>query len=163
MANNIQFEWEGLGNFMSDLTLMAADMQNEIEKGMEEISLEVETGARALAHRYGGTLEQSIVAAGVAFQNGIFITSVGTNLVYAWKLHERVPKPGERDLHDNGITIRGYYVNGLGQRTRNKGQWRGQMPGRKFLERAVDELEDDFYDIMNEVYDRILHRWGNGT
>lgn len=156
MADAFQIEWHGLAEFGQDLGDLRESFLAYIESGMTEYSLLVESGSRALAHRYGGDLEESLIAANVAVRNGLVVGSVGSVLVYAWRLHERQPRNGTGTLYDNGIVIAGYYVNGLGRRTRDKASWKGQMPGRKFLERAVVATEEDFYRIMNRALERAI-------
>lgn len=159
-SDSVVFEWHGMDNFIGDLDEMEQSFQSFVSTGMERYSLLVESGARALAFRFGGDLEQSIIAANIAVRNGMVIGNVGTNLVYAWRLHEKPYGNKIGDLHDNGIKIRGYYIGGRGRRTREKAKFRGQVPGRKFLERAVDATEEEFYILMNEAYARALQRWG---
>lgn len=159
-GSSVTFEWHGMDNFIGDLDEMEESFKSFVSTGMERYSLLVESGGRALAFRYGGDLEQSIIAANIAVRNGMVIGNVGTNLIYAWRLHEQPYGRKIRDLYDNGIRIRGYYVLGRGRRTRDKVSFRGQVPGRKFLERAVDATEEEFYILMNEAYARALERWG---
>lgn len=159
-GNSVTFEWVGFDRFIDDLDQMEATFEQYVRQAMGDYTLLVESGARSLAFRYGGDLEDSITAAAVAVQNGMVIGNVGTNLIYAWRLHEKPYGRKMYDLNDNGITIKNYYIGGRGQRTRQKSTWRGQIPGRKFLERAVIATEDEFYQLMGEAYDRALNRWG---
>lgn len=159
-GNRVTFEWHGFANLIDDIDAIQNSFIGYVMRGMEQYSLVVEEGARHLAFRYGGDLESSIVAAAVAVRSKLVIGSVGTNIAYAWRLHEKPHGNKIGDLHDNGITIKGYYIGGRGRRTREKASWKGQMPGRKFLERAVVATEDEFYEIMEDAYGQALQRWG---
>lgn len=152
----ISIQWTGLKELANYFGELEAAYIYEIKDAMTEYSLLVETGARALTHRYGGDLEQSIVAAEVALQNNLIIGSVGTNLVYAWWIHEKPYGRKINDLYDNGYHEKDYYVYGRGRRTREKAYWRGQMPGRKYLERAVAVTEEDFFLLMERARDRAV-------
>lgn len=157
MADEIRIEWTGLNELIRELDGFYPLFMNYLKDGMKDYSLHVESGARALAHRYGGDLEESIVAAAVAERNGMIIGSVGSNLAYAWKRHETPYRMGSKgDLYDAGIKIKDYYINSLGQRSRQKATWRGQLPGRKFLERAVVATEEDFWTMCNEALDQAM-------
>lgn len=157
MADDIQIQWEGLTELIAFLDGFEDLLKANLKLGLTDHSLQVETGARALAHRYGGDLEESILAAAIAENNGMLIVSVGSNLAYAWKRHETPYRMGSKgDLHDGGITIKDYYISSRGERTRNKASWRGQMPGRKFLERAVVATEDDFWTMCEDALDQSL-------
>lgn len=154
--DGIFIEWTGLAELESYFGELEENAIEELIKGMEEYSLLVETGARALTHRYSGDLEQSIVAAAVAFENNMIIGEVGTNLVYAWWIHEKPYGTKINDLYDNGYYEKDFYVHGRGRFTREKAYWRGEMPGRKYLERAVAVTEGDFNEIMGRALDRAL-------
>lgn len=159
-GNSVHFQWHGMDEFIDDLQQVEDTFKRFVMDGMDEYSLIVEEGARALAFRYGGDLEESILSAAVAYRNGVVIGAVGTNLVYAWRLHEKPHGNKIGTLYDNGIRIQGYYIGGRGKRTRDKASWKGQMPGRKFIERAVVATEDEFYEIMEEVYEKALLQLG---
>lgn len=158
MAEEDIFEitWSGLDEFSAELQGLYAEMQNELVTQMKNYLNLVEEGAKALAFRFGGDLEQSIIAMPVKIDGHNVKGSVGTNMIYAWRLHERPYKTGKRDLHDNGIRIPDYYINSRGKRTRDKQKWRGQLPGRKYLERAIVATEEEFTGFMEEVLIRVI-------
>lgn len=156
MADFIRIEMYGLTEFAEGFENLEAVFLRHLADEMKDYSLLVETGARALAQRYGGDLEESIVAAQVAVRNGLVIGEVGSILVYAWRRHEEPYRPGKHPLYDAGIKVDDYYKNGLGRRTRTKTSWRGQMPGRKFLERAVIATEEEFYEMIGNAMEKAL-------
>lgn len=155
MAEVIRFEWEGLDELLGMLEGADDLLVENMKSGMDEYSLLVEEGGRALAQRFGGDLEESIVMARASYESGMVIGSVGSNLIYAWRRHEEPYRMGKFPLYHRGIKIEDYYQNGLGRRSvlSPKGQWKGQMPGRKFLERAVIATETDFYNMCDGVLD----------
>lgn len=152
----IQVEWDGLDNFVKKLDKLEKKLMDEIEEEMKIYSLLVETGARALAFRFSGDLEESIVSEPIKRRGNIVIGAVGSNLVYAWIRHEAPYTPGTRDMYDNGVKFSKYYLNGRGRRTHRKAKWRGEIPGRKYLERAVVRTEDDFEEAMARAMERAL-------
>lgn len=152
----IQIDFSDFESMVRDFDRIETKLMQEMEEEMKVYSLLVETGARALAHRFGGDLEESIISEPVKRRGGIVIGAVGSNLVYAWRRHEEPGRPGKHPLYDNGAKIEDYYKNGLGRRTRQKLSWRGEMPGRKFLERAVVLTEDDFEESMDRALAKAL-------
>lgn len=152
----MRIEWTGLAELELYFKDLEASFQQHMIEEMRDYTLLVETGARALAQRFSGELEEHIVAAAVAVKNGMVVGEVGSNLAYAWRRHEEPYRAGEHPLHHEGIKIEKYYKNGLGRRTRSKGAWRGQMPGRKFLERAVIATEAEFFAAAERALERTL-------
>ena len=152
----IHIEWTGLAELEQYFADLDQVFLNYLKEEMQDYSLLVETGARALAQRFGGDLEESIVAAAASIKNGQVIGEVGSNLVYAWRRHEEPYRAGKHPLYDRGIKIDDYYKDGLGKRTRRKGTWRGQMPGRKFLERAVIATEAEFLGAAERALERAM-------
>lgn len=147
--DSFNIEWTGLTQLAAEIDEMDFLLLSAIEDEMRNYLNLVEEGAKALAFRFGGDLEQSIVAMPVRTVGGSVTGHVGTNLIYAWRLHESpYSRGGSRDLYHNGIRLRGYYIGGRGRRTRDKATWRGQLPGRKFLERAITATENDFGQLM---------------
>lgn len=156
MADFINFEWDGLGELEQLFGEMDDLLMSNSKKGMKDYSLLVETGSRKLAQRYEGELERSIIAGHVVVVAGLVIGQVGSNLAYAFRRHEEPYRRGKHPLYDAGIKIPEYYKHGLGRKTRSKSAWRGQMPGRKFMERAVIATEEDFEDTFDIVLDATL-------
>lgn len=114
----------------------------------------VEEGARALAPKDRGDLTDTINSDPAERTSKGISVEVGVGSVYGVRRHEERPRPGTHPKYENGAKFPNYYKNGDGLRTRSKGSWRGEKPGRKYLERAVKATEKDF-DEMNE---RILKR-----
>lgn len=156
MANHLDIEWDGLRELEELFGEMDDLLVRNMKAGMQEYDLLVETGARKLAPRYEGELMRSIIAGNVVVYGGLVVGTVGSNLSYAWRRHEEPYRRGKHPLYDNGIKRRDWYINGRGQRTRQKSSWRGHLPGRKFLENAVIATEGDFEDIFDEVLDATL-------
>lgn len=158
MDDVIRIQWEGLDDIEAAFADLDGLFLRNLKAAVEDYSFLVEEGGRALAQRYGGDLEESIIMAAVSVQAGMVIGSVGSNLVYAWRRHEEPYRMGKHPLYDAGIKIEDYYKDGLGRRSRSapKGTWKGQMPGRKFLERAVVATEDEFEMMCARALERTL-------
>lgn len=153
---NFHFEIDGLAEFEEDLKDMEKEFKRNVELGMREYSMLAEEGSKSLAPRDNGDLEASIHAEAPVWRGDAIESGVGSNLSYALSAHERPPVPGTRDKYDNGVKFVKYYLNGKGRRTFRKADWRGLKAGRKYIERAIVETEDEFEQIMAEALDKTL-------
>lgn len=156
MAEFLEIEWDGLAELEQLFKDMDVLLMRNLKAGMTDYSLLVETGSRKLAQRYEGELMRSIIAKKVNVLAGLVIGEVGSNLVYAWRRHEEPYRRGTHDMYDAGVKFPKYYKDGLGRRTRQKSSWRGQLPGRKFIERTVNVTEEDFEEIFDAVLEATL-------
>lgn len=156
MADEFNIHIDGLDEFIAAFAGADAKFLDLVMNGMNTYATLVETGGTALAQRFSGELEESIKASAAAIENGMVVSSVGSNLVYAWIRHEQPYRPGTHDMYDRGVRFEKYYLNGRGRRTHNKAKWRGQVPGRKYLERAVTVTEGDFEAIFLRALDDLL-------
>lgn len=157
MANNddfIQIEWDGLAELEEMFKEMGAAIDEIAMQEYTKYGLLVEEGAKALAFKDRGELEQSINFDRARKEGNLIVVQGGTNLKSALRLHESPYKPGVRSKYDSGALFERYYNNGRGEKTRAKSAWRGYQPGRKFLSNAVLATETEF----DETNDRILKR-----
>ncbi|MFD1450835.1 HK97 gp10 family phage protein [Oceanobacillus sojae] len=154
--DDIAITWEGLKEFSSELDGMTEEFEKNLMEAMRDYLMLVEEGAKALAFRDTGDLEESIIAKGPYIEGDAVKGSIGSNLTYAFEVHERPYAYGIRDKYDNGAKTPNYYIYGRGRRTLQKPNWRGQKPGRKYLERAVVLTEDDYEKIMADALERTL-------
>lgn len=124
-------------------------------------ALLVEQGTKALAHHDRGDLEDSIHSQPARRLGQGISSDVYVNSEYAIYVHERVPRySGYRPKYENGSKFPKYYKNGLGLRTRTKSGFRGERPGRKFLDRAVNLTRPDFDEMNQRAIRRITEGWG---
>ncbi|WP_342512795.1 HK97 gp10 family phage protein [Sporosarcina sp. FSL K6-1522] len=148
--------WSGLSEFEDDLKGMEKELFKNIEKAMSDYSMLIEEGTRALVHRDHGDLEASINFGRPKREGDSFVIEGGSNLKYALRRHEEPYRPGTHDKYDAGVKFVKYYLNGRGRRTFGKPSWRGEKPGRKFLERAIVATEKDFDAVMVEALEKTL-------
>jgi hypothetical protein len=150
------FEWEGIEELARLLENMDDNMERILIDEYSKYGLLVEEGAKALAPKDKGDLTDTINS-DRAKKNGreIFV-EIGVGSVYGVYQHEKRLRPGNHPKYDRGAKFPDYYQNGYGQKTRSKPSWRGERPGRKYLERAVDLTEDDFNEMNERVLDRIM-------
>lgn len=150
---DFQVQWDGLEELIDLFGEMNELVRINTVAGMEDYTALVETGARELAQYFDGDLAESIVARDVVIKSGVVTGEVGSVLIYAWRRHEEPYRKGRHDLYDRGIRLVGFYKDGLGARSRGSTRmgWRGQMPGRKYLERAIVASEEDFQSIFDNV------------
>lgn len=127
-----------------------------LKEEMTKYGLLVEEGTRALAQKDTGDLEESINFSRAEKQGQAFVVEGGSNLKYALRRHEEPYRRGKYPYYDDGAKFPNYYVNGLGRRTRLKPNWRGERPGRKYMQRAINVTEKDFGVMMDRVYARLM-------
>lgn len=141
-----------------------ARLLNQMDDAMEQIMIEeyskfgllVEEGTRALAPKDKGDMTDTINSDRAKRDGqGIFV-EIGVGSVYGLYQHEKRLRPGIHPKYDRGAKFPNYYQNGYGQKTRSKPSWRGEKPGRKYLERAVTLTEPDFDEMNERVLDRIM-------
>ncbi|GIO25097.1 HK97 gp10 family phage protein [Oceanobacillus sp. J11TS1] len=156
MADEIKIVWEGLKEFSNELGGMNKELEKNLKKAMNDYLELAEEGAKALVHRDEGELEERLTAKKPRKEEDRIIGEIGTNLEYAFRRHEEPYRYGVHDKYDRGVLKEGYYVDGRGRRTRDKPNWRGEKPGRKYLERAIILTEDDFEKIMADALERTL-------
>jgi hypothetical protein len=154
--NIFEFHWEGI----EELSRLLERMDDDIERIMiEEYSrygLLVEEGAKALSPKDKGDLTDTINADRAKRNGDEIFVEVGVGSVYGVYQHEKRLRPGNHPKYDRGAKFPDYYQNGYGQKTRSKPNWRGAVPGRKFLERAVELTQDDFDEMNERILERIM-------
>lgn len=148
------FEWEGLEELIKEMKQMDDRMERILVDEYTKFGLLVEEGAKALAPHDKGDLEDTINSDRAKIINGGVEVEIGVGSVYGVRRHEERPRPGNHPKYHRGAKFPDYYENGRGQKTRSKPAWRGEKPGRKYLERAVELTDDDF----NEMNERALRR-----
>ncbi|WP_458463792.1 HK97 gp10 family phage protein [Paenibacillus sp.] len=158
MANDdrIEIVWDGLEEMLGLLDGFEDEFFRHLKNELTQYGLLVEEGARALAPRDTGDLEQSIHFDAAKRVGDRVIVEGGTNMEYALKRHEAPYSSGTHDKHDNGALFPNYYVNGRGKRTRSKSTWRGFQAGRKYLSNAVTATEEEFEQAIARALEKTL-------
>ncbi|OAK70094.1 HK97 gp10 family phage protein [Lederbergia galactosidilytica] len=149
-------EWHGLDELIEELEGMEREFEKNIQQGMKKYSTLAEEGTRALAPRDSGDLESSMTLKIPYIEGSKIVGGIGSNLAYALRRHEEPYRYGIHDKYDNGVKFPNYYVYGKGRRTLQKPSWRGEKPGRKYLERAIVATEKDFVKIMADALEQTL-------
>lgn len=155
-GDGFYLEWHGLDEFIEDLEVMEREFDKNVEKGMAKYGMLAEDGSRALAPKDSGELEISINFKKPHREGGNIVVEGGSNSVYALRRHEEPYRYGIHDKYDNGVKYPNYYVYGKGRRTLQKPAWRGEKPGRKYMERAIVATEKDFAKIMADALEQTL-------
>lgn len=153
-------EWEGLDEFADILDKMDEQAEKIIMEEMTTFGMLVEEGTKALAPHDEGTLDGSSnfdISGSVSFdkakkEGGGIAVHGGSNLEYALRRHE---EPYRMGVHDK-LPGDGYYVDGRGEGTRGKPNWRGIQPGRKYMENAIKAVEKDYDKMNTRALERIL-------
>jgi hypothetical protein len=154
LSDGFEIKWDGLDQLIKKFDHMEADLKKNLLAGYTKYGLLVEEGAKALAPHDTGDLEASITAEKASIRGNSVETAVGSNSKYALRRHEEPYRKGAFPKYDNGAKFPDYYVNGRGQITRSKPNWRDKIPGRKYLQNAIDATENEYH----ETNQRILHR-----
>lgn len=152
----LSIEWDGLAELEEKFEKMDEEFEKNLVQGYTEYGMLVEEGSRALAQRDTGDMEESIVFGKARMEGDTVIVEGGSNSPYALRRHEEPYRPGVHDKYDNGAKFEDYYLNGRGRGTYQKGPWRGQKPGRKFMQRAIDVTENDYNEMNQRIVDKTL-------
>ena len=146
-------EWQGLDEFVQILDKMDEQAEKIIMEEYTTFGMLAEEGSKALAHHdEGDGLVDSINFDKAKREGNAIVVRGGSNSVYALRRHE---EPYRMGVHDK-LPGDGYYVDGRGEGTRAKPDWRGIQPGRKYMENAIKAIDRD-YDKMNaRALERIL-------
>lgn len=155
-ALTIGLTFEGLDEFIDQLDDAANNVEHNMISAMKEYESLVDEGTRSLAPRDDGDLENSFTIDIPKLVGNTVVGGISSNLIYALRRHEDPYRPGVHDKYDNGTKYEDYYVDGRGQRTRQKPAWRGQRPGRKYMARAVELTERDYDEIFAQALEDTL-------
>lgn len=152
---SINIELEGFEEFADAMAKMPKVLMHNLSKELGYVALTAERLARQLAPRDTGELEDSIHAGAIKREGGALVTYIGTNMEYAKYVHE-LSSNRIGDKYDKGVKITGYYVDGRGQRTRDKPSIKGYKPGRKYLRNAIVLTEPYLEKAMNRAIEKTL-------
>lgn len=151
-----KFDWQGVEELVDLLDKVDENVDRIIIDEYSKYGLLVEEGAKALAPHDKGDLTDTINADRARRNGNEIFVEVGVGSIYGAYQHEKKLRPGTHPKYDRGAKFPGYYKNGYGARTRSKSGWRGEKPGRKYLERAVDLTEKDFDEMNQRALERIM-------
>ncbi|MCP3026605.1 HK97 gp10 family phage protein [Halobacillus sp. A5] len=154
--NLLEIEWEGLVELDEEFEKMEEEFEEILVEEYTKYGLLVEEGAKALAHRDDGDLEETIRFNPAEVEADSVSVEGGANAEHALVRHEAPYRPGTHDKYENGSKFKKYYLNGRGRKTLRKPDWRGYRPGRKFLENAIKATENDYYNMNERILDRTL-------
>lgn len=154
--NIFQIEWEGIDELTQFLNSMDDNVERILVDEFTKYGLLVEEGARALATHDKGDMEDTINADRAKKSGNEIFVEVGVGSIYGIYQHEKRTRGGIHPKYSRGAKFPGYYKDGYGMRTRSKPSWRGEKPGRKFLQRAVEVTDDDFDEMNARALERIM-------
>ncbi|WP_028983331.1 HK97 gp10 family phage protein [Sporolactobacillus terrae] len=155
MSNDeFSIKWDGLDQLIAKFDRMETDLKKNLVAEYMKYGLLVEEGAKALAPHDNGDLEASITTDKASIKGESVEMAVGSNSKYALRRHEEPYRKGTFPKYDNGSKFPDFYVDGRGQITRSKQNWRGQIPGRKYLHNAINATDKEYH----ETNERVLHR-----
>lgn len=153
---NISINVAGLLELENNLESMGPRMKRNVTKGMNNYNGLAEEGSRALAPHDEGDLEISIQAVDPTWEGDVIMGGVASSSKYALRRHEEPGRQGKRPKYDNGVRFDEYYEDGLGKETRSRPSWRGEMPGRKYMDRAIGASENELESEMANALDETL-------
>lgn len=153
----LSIEWEGLKELEDLLDEMGDEIERVAYQEYGRYALLLEEGTKALVQRDTGDLESTINFAVNKTPEGIEIDG-GSNSKYALRRHYEPYRKGKYPKYDNGAKFPDFYSNGLGLRTRSKRGFRGEKPGRLFLERAIKVTREDWDATNQRILKRVLNK-----
>jgi hypothetical protein len=152
----LHIEWDGLKELEQFFDKMEENFEQILIDEYTEYGMLVEEGAKALVHHDEGDLEDSISFDRAKKEgNGISVEG-GSNSRYALRRHEEPYRKGIHPKYENGAKFPNYYVNGRGEGTRSKLNWRGYQPGRKYLLNAINATKKDYDKMLERILERTL-------
>lgn len=154
---HIDIDTSGIKALQSNLEASKSEVIENMLDAADEVLLNTEGDAKALAPRDSGDLERSIVSTQAKLSGGRISGKVGSNSVYALRRHEEQPRRGSYHKYEDGVRYDNYYFNGRGELTRVKPAVYGQAPGRKYLSRASNLNQDNW---KNNLADAIRQTYG---
>lgn len=154
--DHFRLEWNGLDGLEKLLKRAGDEFENIVVEEMTKYGMLVEEGTKALAPHDTGDMEDTISFDRAKKQGNAIVVEGGASSKYAVIRHEAPYSSGSRDKYDNGAKFPNYYINGRGAGTRGKASWRGQMPGRKYMVRAIQATEKDYEKMNARIIDRLL-------
>lgn len=161
MSDGFEIKWNGLDQLMNKFDHMEADLKENLLAEYTKHGLLVEEGAKALAPHDTGDLEASITTEKASIYGNSVEMAVGSNSKYALRRHEEPYRKGTFPKYDNGAKFPDYYVDGRGQITRSKPNWRGKISGRKYLQNAINATEKEYHEANERVLKRTLGGGGS--
>lgn len=158
MAKGVVFEieWKGLDEFSKMLENMDKNTEKIIMEEMTKFGMLAEEGTKALVHHDESDLEGSINFDKAKKEGRNIVVRGGTNNEYALRRHEEPYRMGVYHKYKDGKKWPNFYVDGRGQGTRAKPNWRGYQPGRKYMENAIKAIEPDYNKMNARALERIL-------
>lgn len=156
MSDEFEIKWDGLDLLKEKFDEMENELKRIAVEEYNNYALLVEEGAKALSPKDSGDLEASITTEKAKFTGTTVHTAVGSNMKYALRRHEAPYRKGTFPKYDNGAKFPDYYVDGRGEITRSKPSWRGQIPGRKYLQNAINATENDYFETNERILRRTL-------
>jgi hypothetical protein len=152
----LDIEWSGLDELEAEFGKMDKEFEKNLIQSYTEYGGLVEEGSRALAQRDTGDMEESIIFDKARMEGDTVVVEGGSNSPYALRRHEEPYRPGVHDKYDNGAKFEDYYLNGRGRGTYRKGPWKGERPGRKFMERAISVTAPNYNAMLQRIVDKTL-------
>lgn len=155
--SHIDIDTSGIEALQKNLAASKSEVIENMLDAADEVLLNTEHDAQALAPRDSGDLESSIISTQAREQGGRITGKVGSNKVYALRRHEEQAREGSYHKYEDGIRYDNYYFNGRGELTRVKPSLYGQAPGRKYLSRASNLNQENW---KNNLADAVRQTYG---
>ncbi|PAB61321.1 hypothetical protein [Anaeromicrobium sediminis] len=137
-SSGIELDDRQLRRFLSN---HFGELKEDLMEEFKDQVQEVETGAKALAPKDEGNLEDAINKTEIEDDGNVLVADIkvgGVAIKYAARMHEDTYEPGD-------ITI-------------GKPSYKGFTPGRKYLENSIKANENDFIENIAEVVRRKMSR-----
>ena len=140
------FSLEGIGTIVDRLERLEKDLDNRLEETLLRLALKVIHDAKRLAPLDEGDLETALIVGEVQRSVAGMYIDMGTSPEvddYAVVQHEGFRK-----------TAKGTIVTFTpGEKTVSKGAYNGELPGKKFLERALKMNEELIIEELSKIFE----------
>lgn len=142
-AKGFSFSLDGLEAMVSALDTLLEQIDERIDATLERLALKIIADAKRLAPIDTGDLEAALIIGEVKQLIGVSYIDFGTSPEvndYAIVQHEGF-------MHRNGKLV----PLTPGEKTISKGAYNGELPGKKFLERAIKMNEKLIIEELSKI------------
>ncbi|MFF2910008.1 hypothetical protein [Paenibacillus sp. NPDC057934] len=144
MASGFNFELEGLDAIFTSLDATLNEIDDRVDEVLQNLALKVIHDAKKLAPLDHGDLEAALTVGEVKQLIGVSYIDFGTTPdvdAYAVIQHEGFYRDAKGAIKPMEP----------GEKTLSKGAYNGEMPGAKFLERAIKMNEKLIIEELSKV------------
>lgn len=142
-AKGFSFELQGLEAIIGAYDILLEQIDERIDKTLERLALKIIADAKRLAPIDTGDLEAALIIGEVKQLIGVSYIDFGTSP----EVNDYAVVQHEGFMHRNGKLV----PLTPGEKTISKGAYNGELPGKKFLERAIKMNEKLIIEELSKI------------